>query len=121
MFGFKDKRLRDYFNRLFDETINDLDFKTRKLVLYNLKLDIEKKMKESVKDFEGFEKMRYQVRGFADIVALEGYCSICDHFIPVAIELLNYRKWNVDPILRAITGKCPICGIDDSLQIAHVP
>jgi hypothetical protein len=42
---FKDIERRTFLNGLFDETIDELDLKTRKLVLYNLKLDIERKMK----------------------------------------------------------------------------
>jgi len=120
IFGFKDKELRNYLNRLFDETIDSLDFETKKLVLYSLKLDIESKMRESVKDLDGFEKERYRVRGFADTVALEGYCFMCNHFLPVGIELLDYRKWDRDPILGNLTANCPICGVSSSLQIADV-
>jgi hypothetical protein len=40
---FKDIERRTMFNSLFNETINEIDLETKKLVLYNLKLDIERK------------------------------------------------------------------------------
>jgi hypothetical protein len=49
---FKDIERRTFFNNLFDETINEIDLETRKLVLYNLKLDIERKMRILVTDFK---------------------------------------------------------------------
>ena len=50
LLDFKDIERRIIFGNLFDETINGLDIKTKKLVLYNLQLDIERKMKEIVKN-----------------------------------------------------------------------
>jgi hypothetical protein len=89
-------------------------------VLYNLKLDIEKRMKAAVTDFNGFEKMRFQLKGFADTIALESHCIICDHYMAIAIELLDYRRRTIISDLGIITRKCPLCGVDNSLQIAAV-
>ena len=44
---FKDIERRTFLNGLFDQTIDESDLKTRKSVLYNLKLDIEKKNENS--------------------------------------------------------------------------
>lgn len=118
--NFKDIERRTFFNNLFDETINELDLQTKKLVLYNLKLDIEKRMKEAVTDFKGFEKMRFRLKGFADSIALESYCIICDHYIAIELELLDYRRRTVESDLGIITVKCPLCGMDNSLQISAV-
>ena len=120
IFGFKDDVTRDYIYRLFDETINGLDFKTMKLVLYSLKLDIENKMKESVQYRDAFEKLRFQIRGFADTVALEGHCLICGLYLPIRVEILDYRIRIRNSILGVITEKCPVCNMDNSLQIANV-
>lgn len=120
MFGFKDKMTRNAFKMLFDETINELDFDIKRLVLYNLKLDIENKMKESVQYRDAYEIARYRLRGIEDTVAVEGYCWICDRYISTHTELLDYRASIVDPILGTIAGKCPICSIDGAFQIAAV-
>ena len=120
MFGFKDDVTRDYIYRLFDETIYGLDINTRKLVLYSLKLDIENKMKKSVRYRDAFEKLRYHIRGFADTVALEGKYLICDQYFPIRMGLLDYRISIRNSNLGIITVKCPICNMDNSLQIANV-
>lgn len=88
---FKDIERRTFLNGLFDETIDELDLKTRKSVLYNLKLDIERKMRIAVTDFKGFETIRFQLKRFADTVALI-HCVICDYFTAGGVNLLDYRK-----------------------------
>lgn len=120
LLDFKDIKLRTIFHNLFDDTINELDLETRKLVLYNLKLDIERKMRELATDFKEFEKMRFQLRGFADMIVLEGHCTSCDHYVAIGVELLDYRKRTINSDLGIITGKCPHCGVDNSLHIAAV-
>ena len=120
MFGFKDIMIRDDINILFDETINDLDFNIKRLVLYSLKLDIENKMKESVRYRDKFEKARYIVRGFEDIVAVEGHCWICDRYISTHMELLDNRASIVNPLLGTIARRCPYCHTDGSLQVGTV-
>jgi hypothetical protein len=111
---------RDYFNMLFDETINDLDFNIKKLVFYSLKLDIENKMKESVRYRDAFEEARYLVRGFEDIVAVEGHCFLCNQYISTVMKLLDYRASTIDSISGAIVRKCPNCGMDSTFLIAAV-
>ena len=44
-FDFEDVQTRIHFNNLFFETLNELDLETQKLILYALKLDIERRMK----------------------------------------------------------------------------
>jgi hypothetical protein len=117
---FKDIEQRTFFNSLFDETINELDLETRKLVLYNLKLDIERKMRISVTDFKEFEKVRFRVKGYADTVALESHCIICDFHAVVAVDLLDYRERTANSDLGIITRECPGCGMENSLYLAIV-
>jgi hypothetical protein len=121
--NFRDIEQRVCFNNLFDETIIELDHETRKFVLYGLKLDIERRMRELAKDFEGFEKMRFRIRGHYDKIALESYCILCDSYLPIAVDLLEYRKRITDSYCEPsgiIFQKCPNCEMDGSLLISRV-
>jgi hypothetical protein len=94
---FEDRESRDYFNNLLDETIDELDAKSRELILYSLKLDIERKMEEQVQYFERFEKMRFKVRADPDKITLECFCMKCK-FVPIQISLSNTEKHRLMPL-----------------------
>ena len=114
---FEDWESRVYFNSLFDETIDELDAKSRELILYSLKLDIERKMEEQVKYFERFEKMRFKVRADPDKIALECFCRKCK-FVPIQVSLILYSKKSTHASAydRILTAKCPYCQTPGSLQ-----
>lgn len=61
-FDFEDVQTRIHFNNLFFETLNELDLETQELILYALKLDIERRMKVVSHDFEKFEQARFMNR-----------------------------------------------------------
>jgi hypothetical protein len=114
---FEDRESRVYFNSLFDETINELDAKSRDLILYSLKLDIERKMEEEVQYFERFEKMRFKVRADPDKIALECFCMKCK-LVPIHISLILYRKASshASDLQGFPTAKCPYCQTPHSLH-----
>jgi hypothetical protein len=64
--------------------------------------------------------MRFQLKGFADTIALESQCIICDHYMAIAVELLDYKRRTMNSDLGIISAKCPLCAMDNSLQIAAV-
>ena len=68
---FEDQKRMDYFNDLWAKTMQELDPAVKQLVLYHLKLGIEEKMEKQAKVSKGFEKMRYDVRGSPELIALE--------------------------------------------------
>src|SRR6187200_1139617 len=118
--NFPTLRKREYFNKLWDITMEELDPAVKQLVLYHLKLDIEEKIEMQAKYSKGFEKMRYDLRGFPELIALEGICTICKLYYPIGMKILEYR----DKILHASsdsitlsTIRCKKCNQDNSIII----
>jgi len=119
---FEDLQTRIRFNNIFFETLAELDPEIQKLILYALKLDIERRMKAVSDNFENFERARFMKRADYNKVALEGFCSICDRLIYIGVDVRDYRKSVVDSYserTRFLSGKCPECN-KDSLIIPIV-
>ena len=119
---FAEVKDRIYFNNLFDETINELEPEIQKLVLYALKLNIERKMKDLSYNFERFEKMRFSIRKDYDKVALECLCGICKRLVYIKLDLLDYRKRITNSyfeLASVILAKCQQCKTD-SLIIPNI-
>jgi hypothetical protein len=121
-FKFNDKERMIYFNNLFDETINELDSKTKELILCSLKLEIEDRMKEQAGYFEGFEKMRFTLRADFRKIALESFCIGCQQFFHIPFDLLEYRKKvrNSYNEFLELTTKCRRCGLDNGLILPNL-
>jgi hypothetical protein len=117
-FDFEDRESRVYFNNLFDETIDELDSKTKALILYSLKLGFEKSMEERVNHFEGFEKKRFILRADPHKIALECFCTKCK-FVSIQVSLILYRRTSTHASAyeRTLAAKCPFCQTPRSLQI----
>jgi hypothetical protein len=64
--------------------------------------------------------MRFQIRSYADTVALESHCIICDNFMTVGLDLLDYRKKIMNSDFGIINLACPVCGMNDSLYLVEV-
>ena len=119
---FAEVKDRIYFNNLFDETINELEPEIQKLVLYALKLNIERKMKDISYNFERFEKKRFGIRKDYDKVALECLCGICKRLVYIKLDLLDYRKRITNSyfeLASVILAKCQQCKTD-SLIIPNI-
>lgn len=120
---FEDQKRMDYFNDLWAKTMQELDPAVKQLVLYHLKLGIEEKMEKQAKVSKGFEKMRYDVRGSPELIALEAVCSICQLYYPIGVNLMEYRDKILhakgDPITLS-TIRCKKCNLDGSIVMPQV-
>ena len=94
--NFKDEDKNIIFNHIFNETINDLDAKTRNLVLFHLKLEIEQLMEDMLNDhnilFDKdniFEKARFAYRNFPRVIRLIAYCPLCNLYYPIGVNHLE--------------------------------
>ncbi len=98
-----------YFVNLWHETLNELDTKTKDLILHRIKLEIERKMEEKVKDISTFEQIRFQLKDRHDMVALEGYCDKCNTHYSTSMNLVDYlRIVNIVPS-KPTKIDCDLC------------
>lgn len=112
---FEDLHTRIRFNKIFFDTLAELDPEVQKQILYALKLDIERRMKAVSGNFEKFEQARFMSRADYNKVALECICVNCDRSIYIGVDLRDYRKSVVDSYPEGVaflSRICPICGTD---------
>ena len=63
--------------------MNALDERTRNVFLHNVKLDIERKVVEDLKNVGGYERLRLTTLQRSEIlVVLESECLKCPYYIP---------------------------------------
>jgi hypothetical protein len=104
-----DEDQSEFFSNLWHETLNELDAKTKDLVLHHIKLEIERRMENKVQDPSTFEQVRFQMKHMHGAVALEGYCDKCKTRYSIAIPLIDYLKVaNFIPSKPVIAG-CALC------------
>ena len=97
---FKDPNMTIFYNfLLWDQTFNRLDPYIQSLIMYNLKMNLERRMDLQVKNDRNYEKLRFKVRDDPRRIALEGYCTNCQYYIPIAVDLLEYK-------IRMICANC---------------
>jgi hypothetical protein len=109
----------NYFLGLVDETVEELDPATAKLVLYDIKLDFERDMQSKARYPKGYEKVRFEARK-NDAVAIEAHCQKCDHYVSIAVNYLDYRKLARKAAPNSIgieNSKCPKCSEVGSMTI----
>jgi hypothetical protein len=100
---------------LWNETLDELEPEARDLVLYHIKLEIERRMGDLVEDLASFEKTRFKIRTRYDYVALEGNCKKCKNCFSLGLMLRDYLKVaNLFPS-EPVTGNCPNCKDYDSV------
>jgi hypothetical protein len=58
----KDKDKGARYLRLWSDTINELEPQVKELVLYNLKLDLERRMERQVEFYKNYEQVRFAIR-----------------------------------------------------------
>jgi hypothetical protein len=121
--NFKNKEKNIIFNHIFNETINELDAKTRNLVLFHLKLEIEQLMEDMLNDhnilFDKdniFEKARFAYREFPRIICLIAYCPLCNLYYPIGLSLLEYREELMYVREDFLVG-CPRCKLGKTLFV----
>jgi hypothetical protein len=79
------------FIEVWKETINEPPPQERKLYLYEEKLRFEIKMGSKAMTKE-YEKLRLEVIGEPEIVALEGFCNECGHRIIFPMNIVDYIR-----------------------------
>ena len=119
--NFNDPGTTIFFNvLLWEEIFNKLDPQIQNLVMYNLKMDLERRIDLQVKNDRNYEKLRFKVRDDPRSIALEGYCTKCMYYIPVAVDFLEYKRDVIcsNTVNQSITLiRCPNCKKDKSFQI----
>ena len=104
-----------FFVDLWNETLDELDPESRKLVLYNIKLEIERRMEDRIEGHATFEKARFEIRNRYDFVAIEGNCKKCKICFSLGIDLRSYLNVaNLFPT-EPVTGDCVKCNTYDSV------
>ena len=62
-FNFKEQNSKVIFTKLWDETIKGLEPKVKDVVLYNLKLSLERDIQDHVKAYQSYEKWWFDFKG----------------------------------------------------------
>jgi hypothetical protein len=99
----------EFFRDLWHEALNELDAKTRDLVLHNIKLEIERRMEAKAQDLSKFEQARFLIKHKHDTVALEGYCDRCNTRYPIAIGLEGYLYIANFIPSKPVKAECYLC------------
>ncbi|HEY7078968.1 MAG TPA: hypothetical protein VH500_04655 [Nitrososphaeraceae archaeon] len=87
---------------LWNGSLNALDERTRNVFLHNVKLDIERKAVDELKNLRGYESLMLKVLEYPKIqVVLECNCTQCPTYILKALDVRRYKErmilTNVDP------------------------
>lgn len=90
-------------------TLNELDAKTKDLVLHHIKLEIERRMEDKAQDLSTFEQLRFQMKHRHDAVTLEGYCDKCKTRYSIALELIGYLKVANFIPSKPVMANCSLC------------
>jgi hypothetical protein len=92
--NFKEQNSRVIFTKLWDETITELEPKTKFLVFYNLKLAFEQDIQNHVKAYQSYEKMWFNFKSDHRVVAVECSCTNCEceYYTPAVIDVMQYKE-----------------------------
>ena len=110
-FGLNDKEDRRNFLDLFHETIEELETEVKKIVLYQMKLSVERRF-EIKKNYlsRSYERERFRYRDDYETIVLEGDCESCKIGSIVIWPYIDYRKkfsgLNRDDPIRLDCGNC---------------
>jgi hypothetical protein len=119
--GYKDLDEANQFFDLYYETLDQLDPEIREFHLYDLKLDIQRRMDKLATSTKVYEKVRFEIRGDYDTVALEGFCKICNAYFTIDILILGFRAMVILQTDEEGTKmRCPGCNIEKSLIFPHL-
>jgi hypothetical protein len=78
---------------LWNGSLNTLDERTRNVFLHNVKLDIERKAVEEVKNLRGYESLMLRSLEYPKIqVILECNCTQCPFYILKALDVRMYKE-----------------------------
>ena len=107
---FKEQNSKVIFTKLWDETIKGLEPKVKELVLYNLKLSLERDIQNYVNAYQSYEKMWFDNKNDPNVVAVECNCTNtnCEYYTPALVGLMEYkeRKFYSKIDLKNLTPLC---------------
>jgi hypothetical protein len=109
----KDQEKRKIFVESWKQTMDELDPQTKKLAMYDFKLEIESKLKERVQDFKTFEDMRFEFRDRYDKVILIGNCNKCHGVFTGNGDLLEYIEAYNSSSKHNVWTNCKRCHIGE--------
>ena len=117
-FALTDKGAREKLMRLWNQTLQELDEETRVLVLFQMKLNSERRFEDS-KMFltREYEETRFKHRNDYERIVVEGKCKKCGSG-PMLLPYIEYRERyaNVEPG-KPILLDCPKCDNTNSLSV----
>jgi ribosomal protein L44E len=116
----KDKDKGARYLRLWSDTINELEPQVKELVLYNLKLDLERRMERQVEFYKNYEQVRFAIRDKPHMIAIEGRCKQCNHAITFPISLRMYNERMAYAHIIPLVIKCRNCQKKDSLRLPYL-
>jgi hypothetical protein len=92
--NFKDQNSKVIFTKLWDETIKGLEPKVKDLVLYNLKLSLERGIQNHVNAYQSYEKKWFDNKNDPRVVAIECSCTNtnCEYYTPALMGLMEYKE-----------------------------
>jgi hypothetical protein len=110
------------YNELWGETLNELEPKTRQLVIFRTKLLYEQRMKERALDLAQFERERFAGRKMFDKLVVECDCLSCFRITYETFDLIEYTtklRYHIEgrPVLEKEFSSCSKTG---SLQITDL-
>ncbi len=89
-----DKRINRNLWKLWMESFNELNLQVQKLLLYHLKLAIDRIVDETVVDYGAYEDILFNNKYMYDTVTIEYHCLKCDSdfYFSKSEFTLNYLK-----------------------------
>jgi hypothetical protein len=119
-------------SRILLEIIENADEETQKLILMQLKLDIESNYFDEMNTSRDWELQRYDSLSDHTVVTLQGYCLDCKSLWPYTMKTLEFLKMGSKPHCYSpdgqmyITSKlvCPNCNKPTSrfgMPVLYVP
>jgi hypothetical protein len=105
------------FRSLWNDSIAELEPKTRELIFQHIKLEIERKAEAECHAFGAFEKKRFTAKNIPDLVTVEGQCMNCGLYTPCSFLLDNYMDMVYEAYPNGvIVITCPACKKDGSVE-----
>ncbi|MGD1837267.1 MAG: hypothetical protein ACPKPY_04325 [Nitrososphaeraceae archaeon] len=77
---------------LFEYSLEELSEKNYDLFLYSRKLHLEDVISKYVKDYNEYQKKRFETRKTPNFLTIEGYCDFCKIHIPENIDILFFME-----------------------------
>jgi hypothetical protein len=107
----------DLYGNIWLETFNEMDDNIMALLFQELKLEIERRMFEYVRDVKRYERLRYHLREKYDILAMEVKCVICKTSRYIEISIQDYLEMSDSTVQDKASGICPKCQSHNSTII----